>query len=448
MTGLIIAAAASGSGKTTLTLGLLRHLRGRGMRVGAVKTGPDYIDAAFLSAAAGVRCVNLDTWAMQPNTVAGLAGGLSDSYDMVVCEGVMGLFDGALGPADGKIAPGSTAALAVATGWPVILVVDGRGQAGSAGALVKGFATYDPAVTISGLIFNRVASPRHGDMLCHGAALGAPDVPVLGCVGRDGVAALPSRHLGLVQAMETPGLEQVIDEAAAAVAGALDVDAIIAMAAWERCGGRGTDGAAAGPGQRIAVAQDAAFSFTYAHVIDGWRASGAEILAFSPLANEAPAADADAVYLPGGYPELHAGQLANNRSFLDGVRAAAARGAVVWGECGGYMVLGDRLQDSDGDWHRMAGLLPLTTSMAGGRLRLGYRQARMLAASGLGAAGTVYRGHEFHHGRIVEEGPGTALAEVSDAAGNDLGNAGLVVGNVAGSFIHFIDRWTNDRGAA
>ncbi len=445
MTGLIIAAAASGSGKTTLSLGLVRHLRGRGMRVGAAKTGPDYIDAAFLSAAAGTPCVNLDTWAMHPDTVAGLAGDLARRNDVVVCEGVMGLFDGALGAADSKIAPGSTAALAEATGWPVILVVDGRGQAGSAGALINGFATYDPAVPLAGVIFNRVASPRHGEMLRQGAALGAPQVPVLGCVGRDAVAALPSRHLGLVQASETAGLERVIDDAAAAVAEALDVEAMMALAAAGGGAGRGSDGGVA-PGQRIAVARDAAFSFSYAHVIDGWRAAGSQILPFSPLADDAPAADADAVYLPGGYPELHAGLLANNRSFLDGVRAAAARGAAVWGECGGYMVLGERLQDADGDWHRMAGLLPLTASMAGGRLHLGYRQARTLAASGLGPTGTAYRGHEFHHARIVEEGPGNPLAEISDAAGNDLGTAGLAAGNVAGSFIHFIDRWTDARG--
>lgn len=446
--GLILAAPASGSGKTTLTVGLVRALSDAGKRVGVAKVGPDYIDAAFLraalvGAAAGGDCVNLDTWIMGGNGAARAAHQLQANHELVICEGVMGLFDGANTAAAEKIAPGSTASLAVATGWPVVLVVDAQRQAGSVGALVQGFARYDPAVPLAGVIFNRVASDRHAHTVHQAVALAVPEVPVLGCVARDANLTLPSRHLGLVQAMETTDLTAFMARAADAVARQVDLGAVRDLARATSTAGK------VGPpipplGQRIAVARDAAFSFYYGAVLDGWRRAGASVAPFSPLNDEAPGKDADAVYLPGGYPELHAGRLAGNSAFMAGLRGAAGRGAAVSGECGGYMVLGDRLQDADGDWHRMAGLLPLTTSMQDGRLRLGYREARLVAESALGPVGRVYRGHEFHHARVVEEGPGDPVAEVIDAAGEGLGTAGLMKGSVSGSFVHLMQ--VHDRG--
>jgi cobyrinic acid a,c-diamide synthase len=174
-------------------------------------------------------------------------------------------------------------------------------------------------------------------------------------------------------------------------------------------------------------------------VLDGWRAAGAEVIPFSPLADESPDAAADAVYLPGGYPELHAGQLAGNAGFLGGLRLLAAKGAAVYGECGGYMVLGSGMIDADGVRHAMAGLLPVTTSFADRRLQLGYRRLESLNASPLGRAGSRFTGHEFHYATIRDEGPGDALFSVLDSRNDPLSPAGRVSGNIAGSFIHLID---------
>ena len=435
--GLIIAAPASGSGKTSLTLGLLRFLARQGVAVASAKVGPDYIDPAFHAAASGRPCLNLDPWAMRPATLAQAVAALAEGTRLIVCEGVMGLFDGA------TAAFGSTADVAAALGWPVVLVVDVRAQAASAAAVVRGFATHRADVDVAGVIFNRVGSARHAAILGEACAQALPAMPILGAVPRLDGLRLPERHLGLVQAGEHPDLDAFLDRAADSIAHHVDTGSLIALArpgrsTFERLS------AAAGPipvlGQTIAVAQDSAFAFAYPLTLQGWRAAGAEIVPFSPLADEAPAADADAVYLPGGYPELHAGLLAGNARFLTGLRAAAARGACVFGECGGYMVLGQGLIDADGSAHAMAGLLPLATSFAERRLQLGYRRATLLATTRLGAAATAFRGHEFHYATVVSEGAGQPLFTIADAAGTKVGTAGRINGSVAGSFIHLIDR--------
>lgn len=431
--GLIIAAPASGSGKTLFTLGLLRHLSSYGRRVASAKSGPDYIDPAFHAAAGGGACRNLDPWAMRPQTLAGLIGATAADADIVICEGVMGLFDGAVGE------QGSTADLARATGWPVVLVIDARAQAASAAAVVRGFAHHRADIEIAGVVFNRIGGGRHGDILRQAMAADLPEIPVLGCLPRDGDLALPSRHLGLVQALEHPDLESFLNRTAVLVGRHIDVEALCALARP----GSGADSAPATPlpplGQRITVADDSAFAFSYPATLAGWRAAGAELLPFSPLADQGPDASADAVYLPGGYPELQVGRLSGNTGFLRGLAAAATRGAAVFGECGGYMVLGQGLVDADGARHAMAGLLPLETSFAERGLHLGYRQAVTTADSPLGAAGAAFRGHEFHYAKVLAEGPGDSLFVCSDASGRDLGTTGLRAGNVAGSFIHLID---------
>ena len=431
--GLIIAAPASGSGKTVLTAALLRLLARRGLRVAAAKLGPDYIDPAFHGAACGRPCLNIDLWAMRPETVAALLGRLSFDSDIVIVEGVMGLFDGA---ADGT---GSTADFAALTGWPVVLVVDARGQAASAGALVRGFATHRPGVNIAGVIFNRVGGTAHADMLKRAVAV--LGIPVLGCVRRDSRLNLPERHLGLVQAGEHGDLDAFLDAAVDCLAASLDPGVLQALARPLVATAAERSSCAIPPlGQRIAVASDSVFAFTYPALMDGWRATGAEVLTFSPMADEPPPADADAVYLPGGYPELHAGRLAANANFLAGVRRAAVQGAIVFGECGGYMALGAGLTDREGARHAMAGLLPLESSFAEPRLHLGYRQARVVAEGPLGEAGATYRGHEFHYASVIDEGPGEPLFDCIDARGKALGTGGRRRANVLGSFIHLIDR--------
>lgn len=434
--GLILAAPASGSGKTLVTAGLLRHLRDRGRRVAAAKAGPDYIDPTFHAAASGGVCLNLDPWAMRPAMLAGLVGALEAAADIVLCEGVMGLFDGT-GP-DGET--GSTAALARLTGWPVVLVVDARHQGASAAALVGGFARHDPELALAGVIFNRVAGPRHCALLEAAMARHLPQIPCLGALMQDPALALPERHLGLVPAGELVVAETVIARAAVAVAAGLDVDRLVGLA-------RPSAFAHAAPlaslpplGQRIAVARDAAFLFAYPAVLEGWRRQGAELAFFSPLADEIPDPAADAVYLPGGYPELHAARLAAAGHFAAALQRAAAAGTAIYGECGGYMALGESLTDGAGRAHRMAGLLPLSTSFAERRLHLGYRAATLLGSGPLGRKGARFRAHEFHYATTIAAGGAAQLFALADASGTDLGPSGLRHGSVMGSFIHLIDR--------
>lgn len=438
--GLVIAAAASGGGKTTITLGLLGHLKRKGLRVASAKAGPDYIDPAFHAAASGRPCINLDPWAMRPATLHTLLGALARDADIVICEGVMGLFDGA-----GRAGAGSTADLAAATGWPVVLVIDIAKQAGSAAALLRGFATHRPDVRIAGVVVNRAAGERHAALALDAIAAAMPAVRRLGWLPRRADLALPERHLGLVQAGEHPALDGFLAAAADCVDAQLDTEALLDLAApAKRAMGAGPASSSASLlpplGQRIAVAYDIAFAFAYPAVLEGWRGAGAQVSTFSPLADEAPPADADAVYLPGGYPELHAGRLAAAGRFLGGLRQAAGRNAAIYGECGGYMTLGRGLVDADGKRHAMAGLLPVETSFAKPRLHLGYRRATLAAPTVLGAAGAAMRGHEFHYATVDEEGPGAALFTVADADDTPLGQAGRVAGKVMGSFIHLIDR--------
>jgi cobyrinic acid a,c-diamide synthase len=438
--GLILAAPASGSGKTLVTAGLLRHLRRRGWRIAAAKAGPDYIDPTFHAAASGAACINLDPWAMRPATLRGLAAALEAAADIVLCEGVMGLFDGT-GP-DGE--EGSTAALATLTGWPVVLVVDARGQGASAAALVAGFARHDPLAPLAGVLFNRVAGPRHRDLLTSALARHLPELPCLGTLPQQPEMALPRRHLGLVPAGErAAAAEAAITAAAAAVAAHVDVERLTALArpSTDADFARTAVLAPLPPlGGRMAVARDDAFLFAYPAVLEGWRWLGTELSFFSPLADEPPDPTADAVYLPGGYPELHPGRLAAAERFWAGLRQAAAGGRVVYGECGGYMALGETLTDAAGQVHRMAGLLPLATSFAERRLHLGCREAVLLHDGPLGAAGSRFRGHEFHYATTLAAAGGAPLFGMTDASGNDLGTGGLQRGQVSGSFLHLIDR--------
>ncbi|MFQ5939202.1 MAG: cobyrinate a,c-diamide synthase [Alphaproteobacteria bacterium] len=435
--GLIVSAPASASGKTVFTLALLRHLARSGVAVASCKVGPDFIDPAYHAAASGRPCLNLDSWAMRAETLAYLATTLAREAGLVIGEGVMGLFDGS--GAEGK---GSTADLAVLTGWPVMLVIDVSGQAASAAAVVRGFAGYRTDVAVAGVVFNRVGGHGHEKVLRAAAAVAVPEVPVLGCLPRDPALALPERHLGLVQASEKEDLEGFLDAAAELVAAHVDIAALTALARPCRIVTPQPQTAVPVPplGQRIAVARDDAFAFSYPAVLDGWRAAGAEVSLFSPLEDQSPAADADALYLPGGYPELHGGRLAGSHDFLGGLKAAAARGAVIYGECGGYMVLGRGLIDRQGRRHAMAGLVALETSFAQPRLHLGYRSVRLAAASPLGAAGAGFRGHEFHYASVAERGPGAPLFTCADASGRELEPAGLIDGRVMGSFIHLVDR--------
>ena len=439
--GLILAAPASGSGKTLVTAGLLRHLCRAGVDVAAAKAGPDFIDPTLHHAASGRACLNLDVWAMRRATLAGLVAELEATADLVLCEGVMGLFDGT--GADGET--GSTAELARLTGWPVLLVVDAHGQGASAAALLRGFAAHDPSVLPVGVIFNRVSSARHRALLAQAVARHVPDLACLGALPPHPALRLPARHLGLVPAGELAETDAVIDRAATLIGAALDVARLVELARASMLGGSPRHRGIPPLGRRIAVARDEAFRFAYSALLQGWRREGAELAFFSPLANEPPDPTADSIYLPGGYPELWAGRLAAATAFASGLHRAASQRKPIYGECGGYMVLGESLTDADGRSHRMTGLLPMSTSFAERRLHLGYRCATLLESTPLGSAGTRFRGHEFHYATIVRESRAVdPLLSVTDAAGEKLGTCGLRRDSVFGSFIHLVDC----RGAA
>jgi cobyrinic acid a,c-diamide synthase len=430
--GLIVAATRSGAGKTTVTLGLLAAFRRRGLAVQAAKVGPDYIDPAFHQSATGRQSFNLDSWAMPPSLIDALVGESAAKADLLVIEGAMGLFDG-IPAAPGR--SGASADLAARFRLPVTLVVDVAGQSQSAAALIRGFNAHDPEVRIGGVVLNRVGSERHLRLVAD--AIAPLGLPILGSIPRDQTLALPERHLGLVQANEHGDLASRLERLADMAEYDLDLDTIHRLAAPPHLSSAEPVAVLPPPGSRIALAQDEAFSFVYPHVLAAWRQAGAEIAAFSPLADEPPPEHCDSCWLPGGYPELHAGQLAAAETFRSGLaRFTATR--PVHGECGGYMVLGEGLEDADGVRHRMAGLLGHATSFAKPKLHLGYRQARLLADSPLGKAGARLRGHEFHYAALIKAGSDAPLVELADGEGRALGSAGGRCGNVTGTFFHAI----------
>jgi cobyrinic acid a,c-diamide synthase len=429
---LIVAAPASGSGKTTLTLALLAALRRRGRVIQPYKCGPDYIDPAFHAIAAGRASFNLDSWALARDRFDTLLSAADDA-DLALAEGVMGLFDGVA--VRGAWGNGSTADIAVATGWPVVLVIDVSGQAQSAAAVALGFAGYRDDVEIAGVILNKVASERHSALVRNGFIKSG--IKVFGAIKRDDTLTMPERHLGLVQAQEDSALANRLAALADLVERDVDLAALEAAARRTRRQHGAVASRIAPPGQRIALARDVAFSFVYPHLLAGWRAAGAEIVPFSPLADQPPDPSCDVAWLPGGYPELHAGKLAAGSRFAEGMRGFAQT-KPVHGECGGYMTLGAGMVDATGQRHAMLGLLGLETDFAERRLHLGYRTATLLAPVPGHAAGCTLRGHEFHYARVVAQ-PDEPFADIRDASGVATAETGSRRGHVTGSFFHMVD---------
>ncbi len=424
---ILLSAPASNSGKTVLTLGILRALRHKNHPVRSAKSGPDYIDPCYHSAASGNVCVNLDAWAMDKGDIIRRANG--DLGQDLIIEGAMGLFDGA--PPDGA---GSSADLARILGVPVVLIIDASAQSQSIAAVVAGFAGFDADVRIGGVILNKVGSARHETMLRR--AIAPLGIPVLGAVMRTEGLALPARHLGLVQAGEHPALDAFLNAAAQLVADCVDLETLCAM--MSPLPSVATTTATTPyfnpPVQTIAIAHDTAFGFTYPHILADWRARGTTIHLFSPLANEPPP-PADMIILPGGYPELHAGRLAANTRFMDGIRTA---NTPVYGECGGYMVMGRGLIDADGVRHSMLGLLDLETSFATPTRHLGYRRLGLLGDGVWRAVADGFMAHEFHYASTISA-VGDPLFTATTADGTALPPMGLQNGAHCGSFAHIID---------
>jgi len=425
--GLMLAAPASGNGKTVLTLALLRALKRKGVSIGAAKAGPDYIDPAFHEIACDRTSFNLDPWAMSDQRIQDLAH--SKGTDFFLVEAMMGLFDGA---ADGS---GSAADLAAQLHMPIVLVVDAAKQSHSIAALVGGFKNHRADLEVAGVILNKVGSERHAAMLR--SALQAIDVPVLGAVPRSDELVLPERHLGLIQACEIADIEGFIETASNVVERHCDLDALARLFSPIKAITLPENIETVLPlGARIAIAKDAAFSFIYPHLLEDWKRNGVEVSFFSPLADEAPNDDVDAVFLPGGYPELHCETLGNAKRFQAGMHAAKTRGVQIHGECGGYMVLGEAIIDKAGKSHAMLGMLGLVTSFEKRKLHLGYRNLKGVSTLFEGAR---FSAHEFHYTSALKE-EGQPLFEATDALGESVGKAGLSAGNVSGSYMHLIDR--------
>ena len=430
----IIAAPSSGSGKTTVTLGLIRAFCDRGVNISSAKIGPDYIDPRFHEMAGNRRCINLDSWSMREHLFEKLVLECEPRSDLFIIEGVMGLFDGAA--ERGAFGNGSTASVAKKLQAPVILVVDAKSQAQSVVALVKGFRDHEPSLHLAGIILNRVGSDRHAQLIKE--ALDKENIFIFGFIPQCKKLELASRYLGLVQAHELKDIDKHIDGIAKIIDDHIDLNAIRKVAASHTVTRQALSSGIKPFGQHISIANDAAFSFIYPHILESWRESGAEITTFSPLKDETPDPNSDAVYLPGGYPELYAEQLAHNKNFFNSLRIATGQNKFIFGECGGYMVLGDYLIDQSGTQHKMAGLLPLTTSFENKKLSLGYRTATTVGKTPFGPVGTRFRCHEFHYASIITN-KGENLFDAEDAAQTKLGSIGSRNKSVLGSFMHLID---------
>ncbi len=409
-------------GKTTVATGLMAALRDRGLGVGAAKVGPDFIDPGYHTLATGRPSRNLDAWMCGPAVIAALAGRAADGADVAVVEGVMGLFDGSGDPA-GPVA--STAQVAGLLDAPVVLVVDASAVGASVAAMVHGFATFDPAVAVAGVIFNRVGSDSHESLLRQ--AVEPTGVPVLGALRRSADYAWRDRHLGLVPVVEQPDhVRRSINALGAAVARDCDLDAVLALA-------RSAPAVSVADPPRaqfqenavVALAGGPAFSFTYPDNLELLAQAGAELVAFDPLADTRLPERATGLYAGGGFPEIFAAGLAANRPLLADVRSKVDAGLVTWAECGGLLWLARSL-----DGHALAGALPAAATMTD-RLTLGYRRARVRAVSPLGPAGTELRGHEFHYSAV--DPPGDAL-DWSGRTGK--GRCGFARPTLLASYVH------------
>ncbi len=432
---LVLAAPASGQGKTTVAVALMRLLRDRGLRVAPFKVGPDYIDPGHHRVAASWASRNLDGWLLPHTTVAALfrrAVTGEREADVAVIEGVMGLFDGYSANSEA----GSTAEMASLLAAPVVLVLDASAMARSAAAVVHGMNTFDSALRLAGVVLNRVAGAGHYE-ICR-EAIAALGVPVLGYLPDDLALAVPERHLGLVLAGEqTLDLERLIARAAET----LEVEALLEIA---RSAPPLPDlpapqpplpAPSTPPRMRIAVARDAAFDFYYEDNLDLLRDLGAEIAFFSPLADLALPEGAGAVYLGGGYPELHAEQLFVNLPLRRALRDFAAAGGPVYAECGGLMYLCEALVDARGTRHLMVGLVPGDSHLRE-RVTLGYREVLALRDSPIARTGQQVRGHEFHYSVLEAPPPRPAYQRVGGEEGEVEGTVTGPEGNVLASYIH------------
>ncbi len=435
MKSIVIAAPLSGSGKTTVTIGLMECLRRRGLKVAPFKVGPDFIDPGYHRLVTGRPSLNLDSWICTPDTVQEMFTEFSRGSDIAVIEGVMGLFDGI----NGRSEEGSTAQIAKLTRSTVFLVVDAKGYARSVAALLAGFMEFDPELRIGGVIFNNVASENHARVLREAVETNLPSLHVLGCIPRDRFLNLPSRHLGLLTAEDADLSEEFLDRLVEVIRKSVDLGFLWASASAGEIVDLPPRAPAPPQSVRIAVARDAAFCFLYEYNLRLLTEAGAELVEFSPLADSTLPEGISGIYLPGGYPELHAKTLAANAPMLAAVRDAVEDGMPVYAECGGFIYLTMGVFDDIGDvesLNRFAGIFPVTTCLLEKRKALGYREVSLRGACILGPEGAVARGHEFHYSEMTEMPADFERLYQVRKGSSDLGTEGYRYKNCLASYIH------------
>ena len=426
----VIAGTASGVGKTTIATGIIGALAKRSLAVQPFKTGPDYIDPSYHTVAAGRPSRNLDTWMLPRDAIVELFRRACANTDIAIVEGVMGLYDGHSATNEA----GSTAELAKILGLPVILVVDASGAARSTAAMAMGYRDFDPDLNLAGVIFNGIGSESHYDM-CREAVSAATGLKVLGYLPKRPDLTLPERHLGLVPTPENPLPRDFINNLVAQIENTIDLNGLLQLAriaAPPKVAPSLFSRRQHEPSVRIGIASDKAFSFYYQDNLDLLTAWGAELVAFSPLGDRALPSDIGGIYIGGGFPEMYAAELAQNRSMLASIREAGKKGLPIYAECGGLMYLGRSLRDFDGVRHKLVGVLPVESSMKDAKLSLGYRTVRALADNAVLRHGEEVRGHEFHWSQIGGESKGQPAYLILEQKRKE----GFCTGSVLASYIH------------
>lgn len=435
MKGLLVSGTASGVGKTTVALAIMAGLRQRGLVVQPFKCGPDFLDTGHHSRISGRAARNLDTWMLSIEANRNVLRSAARNADVIVAEGMMGLFDGK----SGNTEIGSSAEIAKLLQLPVVLVVDAAKSARSVAAVMLGFEMFDPELRLAGIVLNRVAGERHYKMLRE-AIEASCKTPILGWLPSEPTIAIPERHLGLQEAMEqdADGLKTMVNALAALAEKHFDLDGLLKL----ECGLEMVESGDAHPVDsrlddkvRIGVAFDPAFSFYYEDNLDLLREQGTEIVRFSPLQDASLPNDLDALYLGGGYPELYAEQLSSNRQMLEEVRGFAASGRPVYAECGGMLYLSQNLS-VDEKKYAMAGALPLSMQMTGKLVQFGYVTVEFTKDCLLGRKGTVVRGHSFHYSRIASQISVETSYRVQYSMSGKEELEGFRLGNVLASYIH------------
>ncbi|MCE5286365.1 MAG: cobyrinate a,c-diamide synthase, partial [Pelosinus sp.] len=382
----------SGVGKTTLVTGLLAAFRARGLKVQSYKVGPDYIDPGYHYLASGQRSHNLDSWLMNQESLLEVFASTAQGNDLVIIEGVMGLYDG------GKNGISSSAAIAKLLKAPVALVIDAKAMGESAAALALGYKMYDPEIDFAGVLVNRLGSLSHQSIVTE--ALENRGIPVLGCFRRDDSLKMPERHLGLTPVEENDA-RALVDKLGAEISRQIKLDELFALAKKAPpLPARPQAKLVSTAKVRLGVAQDEAFSFYYPESLGVLEKLGAELVAFSPLFDQ-KLPEVDGLLFGGGFPEMFASELTANQKMRKAIYRAASEGMPVYAECGGLMYLTERLVDFSGQAFLMAGVIPAECRMQSKLQTVGYVEAKALKSNILCSSGSVFRGHEFHFSQMT-----------------------------------------------